>query len=153
MKSAHCVPPSHPRGQEWTAPTEPAEAGGALGAGSFPCPTPPPSLKSPLGASPGGPPAGPLLCPPGRGGSTWGQAPGSAGCPVRQPGTLAAFSARPEVPTLPRRAGLSPRREQGARVPPGGLGYHPLAHRPCPEAVHPQTADVPPPRGCPNGRM
>lgn len=68
-------------------------------------------------------------------GGTWGQAPGSTGCPVRQPGALATFSARPEVPTLPGRAGLSPRREQGAYISPGGRGCHPPptgpAKRPC----------------------
>ena len=59
LKDAQCVPTSHPPGQEQMAPTELAEAGGALGAGSLPCPTPPPSLKRPLGASLGWPSAVP----------------------------------------------------------------------------------------------
>ena len=94
MKSAHCVPPSHPCLQERTAPTEPAEAGGALGAGSLPCPTPPPSLKSPLRASPGRPPAGPLLCPPGRGG------------PGDRPLGVRAVQRGSQVPLLPSQPGL-----------------------------------------------
>lgn len=62
------------------------------GAGSLPCPTPPPCLKSPLGASRGWPPLA-LRCARLAGG-TWGQAPGTAGCPVSWPGALATFSAR-----------------------------------------------------------